>query len=86
MKGTYDKTTVQSFIHELLGEHRDFAEDPDKGWLTDEHVLGMLMDLINTCMYLNFFHFDTLLKILLGLIDCHKHCILIVAKLKSNLD
>lgn len=48
MKSKYDKTEVQNFIHELLGEHQDFAEDPDKGWLTDEHVLGMIMDLINT--------------------------------------
>lgn len=68
MKSKYDKTEVQNFIHELLGEHQDFAEDPDKGWLTDEHVLGMIMDLINTCMYLYFFHFENL-KFLLDLMD-----------------
>ena len=40
---------MKNFIHELLGEHQELAGDPDKAWLTDEHVLGMVMDLINTC-------------------------------------
>ncbi|XP_022320258.2 cytochrome P450 2J4-like isoform X3 [Crassostrea virginica] len=48
MKKSYDKDNVKNFIHELLGEHQELAGDPDKAWLTDEHVLGMVMDLINT--------------------------------------
>lgn len=44
-----DRDNVQSFIHELLREQLNSAEESEKAWLTDEHILGMVMDLINTC-------------------------------------
>lgn len=45
MKKTLDKESIQCFSHELLA-----CQGTGNGndWLTDEHVNGMLMDLINT--------------------------------------
>ncbi|XP_061169736.1 cytochrome P450 2J6-like [Saccostrea echinata] len=48
MKMSFDKNNVRNFIHELLREHQEYAEDSENAWLTDEHILGMVMDLINT--------------------------------------
>ena len=41
---------VQCFIHEMALE-QERQSSGDEQWFTDEHIVAMAMDLINTCMF-----------------------------------
>ena len=43
---------VQCFIHEMALEQERQSSGSDDTWLTDEHIVAMAMDLINTCMFI----------------------------------
>lgn len=43
-QSSYDRKEIKSIVHHLFR-----AQENGKPWLTDDHIHGIAMDLINTC-------------------------------------
>lgn len=48
MRQSYDKTDIKCMIHHLFREQELQKMEAEKPWLTDNHINGIAMDLINT--------------------------------------
>lgn len=48
MKSSYNKNDIRCFVHALFKAQEEAYDENGCHWFTDEHVNGMIMDLINT--------------------------------------
>lgn len=46
---SYDRKEIKSMVHHLFRAQEIQHFENGKPWLTDDHIHGIAMDLINTC-------------------------------------
>lgn len=48
-QSSYDRREIKSMVHHLFRAQEIQKYENGKPWLTDDHIHGIAMDLINTC-------------------------------------